>query len=73
MIAERINASLAEHSSLPAGAEAPTASFGVVDTRDRNAGLQRLLREADRALYNAKAEGRNRAVIAFTASGTQNS
>jgi len=73
MIAERINASLAEHSSLPAGAEAPTASFGVVDTRDRNAGLQRLLREADRALYNAKAEGRNRAVIAFTASGTQTS
>ena len=70
-IADRINASLAEHNSLPAGVDAPTASFGVVDTRDRNAGLQRLLREADRALYNAKAEGRNRAVIGFTAAGTQ--
>ncbi|MET3950910.1 GGDEF domain-containing protein [Arthrobacter sp. UYEF36] len=72
-IAGRINASLAEHSSLPAGVDVPTASFGVVDARDRHAGLQRLLREADRALYNAKADGRNRAAVGFTAAGTQTS
>jgi diguanylate cyclase (GGDEF)-like protein len=70
-IADRINAALAEKSSLPQGVDAPTASFGVVDARDRNAGLQRLLREADRALYDAKAAGRNRAVIGFTGAGTQ--
>ena len=70
-IANRINATLAEHSSLPAGADAPTASFGVVDARDRTAGLQRLLREADRALYDAKAAGRNQAVIGLAAAGTQ--
>ena len=70
LIAGRINASLAERSSLPAGVDPPTASFGVVGARDRNAGLQRLLREADRALYGAKAEGRNRAVVGFTAVGT---
>jgi diguanylate cyclase (GGDEF)-like protein len=70
-IADRINAALAEHSSLPDGVDAPTASFGVVDSRDRNAGLQRLLREADRALYEAKEAGRNRAVIGFTGAGTQ--
>ncbi len=70
-IADRINAALAEHSSLPAGADSPTASFGVVDAHDGNAGLQRLLREADRALYDAKAAGRNQAVIGLTAAGTQ--
>jgi GGDEF domain-containing protein len=43
----------------------------VVDARDRNAGLQRLLREADLSLYAAKAAGRNRAVIGFTAAGSQ--
>lgn len=70
-IADRINAALAGHSSLPEGVDPPTASFGVVDSRDRSAGLQRLLREADRALYEAKSAGRNRAVIGFTAAGTQ--
>jgi diguanylate cyclase (GGDEF)-like protein len=66
-IAGRINAELAEHSSLPQGMNPPTASFGVVDAHDRSAGLQRLLREADRALYEAKAAGRNRAAIGVTA------
>ncbi len=62
-IADRINTALAAHRSLPHGAPAPTASFGVVDTRGRNASLQRLIREADGALYAAKAAGRNRAVV----------
>ncbi|MDR7081728.1 diguanylate cyclase (GGDEF)-like protein [Arthrobacter ginsengisoli] len=70
-IADRINAALAEHSSLPDGVGAPTASFGVVDARGRNAGLPRLLREADQALYVAKAAGRNRAVIGFAPAGNQ--
>ncbi|KUM38272.1 GGDEF domain-containing protein [Arthrobacter sp. EPSL27] len=70
-IADRINAALAEYAVLPGGAGAPTASFGVVDSRDRAAGLQRLLREADRALYEAKAAGRNRAVIGSPAAGRE--
>lgn len=68
-IAGRINAALAARSSLPGGAPAPTASFGVVDTRGRNAGLQRLIREADGALYAAKAAGRNQAMIGAAPAG----
>lgn len=68
-IADRINAALAAHSSLPGGAPAPTASFGVVDTRGRNASLQRLIREADGALYAAKAAGRNRAMVGPASAG----
>ncbi|CAI3791149.1 hypothetical protein NKCBBBOE_00218 [Pseudarthrobacter sp. MM222] len=68
-IADRINRSLAEHSSLPEGAPQPTASFGIVDTRTRSTGLQRLIREADSALYEAKAAGRNRAVVGLTLTG----
>jgi diguanylate cyclase (GGDEF)-like protein len=62
-IADRINAALAAHGSLPGGAPAPTASFGVVDAHGRNASLQSLIREADGALYAAKAAGRNRAIV----------
>jgi diguanylate cyclase (GGDEF)-like protein len=68
-IADRINRSLAEHSSLPEGAPQPTASFGIVDTRNRSTALQRLIREADSALYEAKAAGRNRAVVGLTLTG----
>jgi diguanylate cyclase (GGDEF)-like protein len=68
-IAGRINAALAARNSLPGGAPAPTASFGVVDTRGRNAGLQRLIREADGALYAAKAAGRNQAMIGAAQAG----
>ncbi|MET4093676.1 GGDEF domain-containing protein [Arthrobacter sp. UYCu712] len=65
-IADRINAVLAEHSSLPAGAPAPTAGFGIVDARNPYIGLQRLIRDVDGALYEAKAAGRNRAVVGLT-------
>ncbi|WP_427134669.1 GGDEF domain-containing protein [Pseudarthrobacter sp. S9] len=70
-IAQRINAALAEHSGLPDGAGAPTASFGIVDTRNKAAGLQRLMREADRALYEAKAAGRSRAVVGLAMAGKE--
>ncbi|MDQ0823086.1 diguanylate cyclase (GGDEF)-like protein [Arthrobacter sp. V4I6] len=69
-IADRINRLLAEHSFLPDGAPQPTASFGIVDTRIRSAGLQRLIREADGALYEAKAAGRNRAVVGLALAGS---
>ena len=68
-IMDRINRLLAEHDALPDGAPQPTASFGIVDTRNRSTGLQRLIREADGALYQAKAAGRNRAVIGRTPTG----
>lgn len=71
LIANRINAALAEHSSLPEGIPAPTASFGVVDTRMANSNLQRLIREADSALYEAKAAGRNRAMVGLTLAGKE--
>ncbi|MEC5179805.1 GGDEF domain-containing protein [Arthrobacter sp. CG_A4] len=70
-IAGRINAALAEHNPLPNGTDAPTASFGVVDAHDRATGLPRLLRDADRALYQAKSAGRNRAVIGLALAGNQ--
>lgn len=51
--------------------EAPTSSLGVVDTQMPNVGLQRLIREAERALYEAKAAGRNRAMVGRTLAGTE--
>jgi diguanylate cyclase (GGDEF)-like protein len=39
---------------------APTVSVGVTIARDSKAGLDALLADADRALYRAKANGRNR-------------
>lgn len=68
-IANRINGALAEFSALPEGAPLPTASFGIVDTRNRNNALQRLIGEADSALYEAKAAGRNRAVVRLALAG----
>ena len=70
-IADRINTTLAAKSSLPNGVAAPTASFGVVDTQMPNVSLQRLIREADSALYEAKAAGRNRAMVGRTLAGTE--
>jgi len=42
------------------GTLAPTVSVGVTIARDSKAGLDALLAAADRALYRAKANGRNR-------------
>lgn len=39
-----------------------TVSIGVTAARDRDGGLDELLRRADRALYDAKRDGRNRVV-----------
>ena len=41
-----------------------TASLGLADLLERGGSAERLLREADRALYAAKAAGRNRTVVA---------
>ena len=41
-----------------------TASLGIADLLQHAGSADRLLREADRALYSAKAAGRNRTVVA---------
>lgn len=43
-----------------------TASLGVADLLEHGGGATALLREADRALYAAKAAGRNRVAVAAT-------
>jgi GGDEF domain-containing protein len=70
-IADRINAALAGHSSLPADIPAPTASFGIVGTRTGTVSLQRLIRAAASALYEAKAAGRNRAMVGLSPAGKE--
>ena len=45
---------------------AVTASLGIADLLQHAGSSERLLREADRALYSAKAAGRNRTVVATT-------
>lgn len=63
MVAERVRSSLQEH-SWPLGApECVTASIGIA-TFSNGKGIDQMLREADEALYSAKAAGRNRLYFA---------
>ncbi|WP_046166307.1 diguanylate cyclase [Chromobacterium vaccinii] len=65
-LAERLRAGIAESPcSLPSGQQlAVTASFGVATLGEASATLESLLQAADRALYAAKRQGRNRVVMA---------
>jgi two-component system cell cycle response regulator len=64
LLAERLRQSIAEHAFRVGDAEVrATVSIGVATwPSDQIAASAELVREADRALYRAKAEGRNRVV-----------
>ncbi|MEN6080638.1 GGDEF domain-containing protein [Chromobacterium piscinae] len=65
-LAERLRAAIEESPcSLPSGLQlAVTASFGVATLNEASSTLESLLQAADRALYAAKRQGRNRVVVA---------
>ncbi len=62
VVAEKIRAAVAEI-SLPAVPEGVTVSVGIAVLPDHATDRERLLRHADRALYVAKNNGRDRTVI----------
>jgi diguanylate cyclase (GGDEF)-like protein len=62
-VAEKIRTTVAAI-SVPGVARDITASLGIADLLEHAGNATGLLREADRALYAAKAAGRNRAIIA---------
>jgi len=62
-VAERIRASIAAI-TLPGLDRDITASLGIADLLEHAGSPEGLVREADRALYAAKAQGRNRTVLA---------
>lgn len=61
-VAERVRTAIADISVL-GGDSAVTASFGVAVFPEDAPDAARLLRNADRALYRAKANGRNRVEV----------
>jgi diguanylate cyclase (GGDEF)-like protein len=73
-VAERVRAAIADIQLFEEG-RAVTASFGVAMFPDHASDGARLIRNADRALYQAKANGRNRVEVfsmASNADGSQN-
>ncbi len=60
-VAERVRSAVA---AAPVAGLAITVSAGVASVRGDDCTLSELLREADRALYAAKAAGRNRVLTA---------
>jgi diguanylate cyclase (GGDEF)-like protein len=74
-VAERVRRAIEEHTFVvdPEDDEPPfslhlTASLGVAGMPENAESLQRLVEVADRALYDAKHQGRNRVVVAELAS-----
>ena len=63
VIADRIRSSIADH-DFPMLEGNVTVSLGVAERRD-NESLDKLLYQADTALYAAKTQGKNRVVKAF--------
>lgn len=72
-LAERIRESVAQiRLPTPIGDAAVTLSIGIVEmvqTTEKNASLDDLIRRADRAMYTAKQNGRNRSAIFETDDG----
>jgi diguanylate cyclase (GGDEF)-like protein len=68
-VAERVRTAIADISVL-GGDSAVTASFGVAVFPEDAPDAARLVRNADRALYRAKANGRNR-VEMFSLAATE--
>jgi diguanylate cyclase (GGDEF)-like protein len=65
LVAERLRQAIEQSRlPLPVGALALTVSVGVAEGRPGFAGWRAIVEAADRALYRAKAEGRNRALLA---------
>jgi diguanylate cyclase (GGDEF)-like protein len=62
--AERVRESLATLRAEEKDSEGVTASFGIAELAPSDASLDTLIDRADRALYKAKAEGRNRTIAA---------
>lgn len=65
-VSERLRLTIAEKRFDVAGVETPltvTASFGLASMSDALSDAHDLLRQADRALYTAKTDGRNRVVL----------
>ncbi len=64
-VAERMRAAV-QGTRFPLGGDTVeiTISIGVASSSDRHAGWEALLAAADRALYEAKAAGRNRVILA---------
>lgn len=62
-VADRINVVLAGTGPLRGTGRVATASFGIADTSAGTTSLTDLIGRADRALYAAKAQGRNRSMI----------